>query len=153
VKKKIVEKLKVENFDLTKKINIGTQVLEVGILDSKDNSGFTLTTTDDDWREFFVEAEEYATLTVTGQQSVVAPSAPTANPIYNPSKPGQKPLSQTVNFLNELNPANIKVGEKIAEGFFGVVYAGKLLSSDIAIKTFKDTIQNVDVEKEVKLIQ
>ena len=43
MKKKIVEKLKVENFDLTKKINIGTQVLEVGILDSKDNSDFTLT--------------------------------------------------------------------------------------------------------------
>ena len=43
MKNKIVEKLKVENFDLTKKINIGTQVLEVGILDSKDNSGFTLT--------------------------------------------------------------------------------------------------------------
>ena len=43
MKKKIVEKLKVENFDLTKKINIGTQVLEVGILDSKDNSGITLT--------------------------------------------------------------------------------------------------------------
>ena len=104
-----------------------------------------------DWKKFFVEAEEYATVTV--QQSVVAPSAPTINPIYNASKPGQKPSSQTVNFLNELNPANIKVGEKIAEGFFGVVYAGKLLSSDIAIKTFKDTIQNVDVEKEVKLIQ
>ncbi len=43
MKKKIVEKLKVENFDLTKKIDIGTQVQEVGILDSKDNSGFTLT--------------------------------------------------------------------------------------------------------------
>ncbi len=109
---------------------------------------------DKDWKKFFVEAEEYATLTVTGQHSVVPPSAPTANPIYHPSKPGQKPLAQTENFLKELNPANIKVGEKIAEGFFGVVYAGKLLSTDIAIKTFKDNIQNVEnVDKETKLIQ
>ena len=99
-----------------------------------------------------MESEEYATLTV--QQSVVALSAPAINPVYHPSKPGQKPSSQTENFLKELNPANIKVGEKIAEGFFGVVYAGKLLSTDIAIKTFKDNIQNVEnVDKETKLIQ
>ena len=78
-----------------------------------------------DWKKFFVEAEEYATVTV--QQSVVAPS--------------------------ELNPANVKVGEKIAEGFFGVMFAGKLLNTDIAIKTFKDTTQNIDMEKEFKLIQ
>ena len=57
-----------------------------------------------------MESEEYATLTVTGQQSVVAPSAPTVNPIYNPSKPGQKPPPQTElilmlkNMLKHLHP-------------------------------------------------
>ncbi len=117
--------------------------------------------TDEDWSQFFVESEDYATLTV--KQSTVStvsppptvapiPPAPTANPIdIDPSKYESSP--QTVNFvLKELNPANIKVGEKIAEGFFGIVYAGNLLNTDIAIKSIKkDFIQNV--EKELKLIQ
>ncbi len=56
--------------------------------------------------------------------------------------------------LKTLKAEDIYVGKEIADGFFGVVYAGKLLNTDIAIKTFKDTIQNIEnVDKELKLIQ
>jgi hypothetical protein len=65
------------------------------------------------------------------------------------------PSPQTVNFgLRQLNAAHITLGQKIAEGHFAVVYTGKLLSTDIAIKTFKDNIQNIEgVQKELRLIQ
>ncbi len=56
--------------------------------------------------------------------------------------------------MKTLKAEDISVGKEIAEGFFGVVYAGKLLNTDIVINIFKDTIQNIEsVDKELKLIQ
>ncbi len=69
----------------------------------------------------------------------------------NPSYKDASKLKVAI--LKELNPAHINVGQPIAEGFFGIVYAGTLLSTSVAVKTFKDTVQNVTVDKELKLIQ
>ncbi len=106
---------------------------------------------DKDWKQFYTASEDFAVLIVT-------PSATTTtaamNQALNPQYQKAVSVQPKINFLKELNPTHVTVGKMIAEGFFGVVYAGKYLNTDIAIKTFKITAHNIDgVDKELKLIQ
>ncbi len=67
------------------------------------------------------------------------------NPIYKQPKGAKS--------LKELDPAHVKIGKLIDGGNFGVVYAGTHLSTDVAIKTFKSSVEIEDINKELKLIQ